>query len=355
MRRTANDGGRRQSGPSHAFGETPAGIMEAPRVVLPAADLFGERAARFRELMKRVEALDAFLDFMGRLAQAQQQVLSGREPAWRPSPDAFDVALARGAPPLAFVALRRDVDWQADLAALLEALELHIGANQRPLLEALRRSTPEQLEAMADDLFEGRPGEPAQRGLLPLVAAALQVAWVRLAAALPRAPELQRSASDDRERVEHCPCCGGAPAVGVIHGEQRRSGVRYLVCGLCATEWHLERVTCSVCHRGGQLIYLSLDRPTAAGSAEKEAGEAEPRRDPRRRDSDDALLPVDAECCNGCGHYLKLVQRGREGHAEPLADDLASLALDLMLAEPQGDSRSYSRHGYNPLLVVGDE
>ncbi|RRW43914.1 formate dehydrogenase accessory protein FdhE, partial [Stutzerimonas stutzeri] len=116
---------------SHEFGSAPTTIMEPPQVVLPDDQLFSRRALRLRELMVMVPALDEFLDFMARLAQAQHQVLSGREPSWRPAPDAFDQALEHRMPPLGFRALRRDLDWQGDLRSILDALALHVGERQR--------------------------------------------------------------------------------------------------------------------------------------------------------------------------------------------------------------------------------
>lgn len=307
----------------HAFGSAPSGIMQPAHVVLPADQLFSKRALRLRELVEQVPPLDEFLAFMARLVQAQHQVLTEREPAWRPAADAFDQALVHGLPPLATQALRRDLDWQADLLAILDALELHVGERQRPLLSALRERQPVELDALADNVLEGQPGPEATRALMPLVAAALQVSWVRLARALPQPPK-----RPPRETQALCPSCGSAPVASVVHSEQHRSGVRYLHCGLCATEWHLERVTCSVCGEGSDVSYLAL---------EDERGES--------------FVPVQAETCGACHHYLKLVQRGLCGRAEPVADDLASLALDLLLAE-QGH---YWRSGYNPLLIAGDE
>jgi FdhE protein len=289
--------------------------------VLPDAKVFSRRALRLNELADRVPELGDFLEFMALVAQAQQRVLSEREPAWKPGADAFDLALRHGMPPLGTEALRRDVDWKDDLAALLDALELRVAEQQRPLLDALRDLPDERIEALADDVLEARPGQEASRGLMPLIAAALQVAWVRLAHALPQPPR-----RPSREAQALCPCCGSAPVASVVHIERHRSGVRYLHCGLCATEWNLERVRCSLCGEGGHIHYLGL------------------------HDADDKqLLPVQAETCGDCHSYLKVIQREFNGRADPVADDLASLALDLMLAE-QGE---FARSGYNPLLIAG--
>lgn len=307
---------------NHSYGSAPSGIMEAPHVVLPDAKVFSKRATRLRELVMQVPALDEFLAFMARVVQAQHQVLTEQEPAWRPAADAFDQALKHGMPPLGFQALRRDVRWQQDLVAILDAVELHVGEHQRPLLAALREMPADALDALADDVFEMRPGAEATRALLPLVGAALQVAWARLAIGLPTPP-----ARPVGEAKALCPCCGAVPVASVVHNERHRSGVRYLHCSLCATEWHLERVKCSVCDTGGKLLYMTLD---------DEQGKP--------------FLPVQAEACTECHSYLKVMQRELHGRADPIADDLASLALDMLLAEQD----EYARSGYNPLLIAGN-
>ncbi len=307
---------------NHSYGSAPSGIMEAPHVVLPDAKVFSKRATRLRELVMQVPALDEFLAFMARVVQAQHQVLSEQEPAWRPAADAFDQALKHGMPPLGFQALRRDVRWQQDLVAILDAVELHVGERQRPLLAALREMPADALDALADDVFEMRQGTEATRALLPLVGAALQVAWARLAIGLPTPP-----ARPVGEAKALCPCCGAVPVASVVHNERHRSGVRYLHCSLCATEWHLERVKCSVCDTGGKLLYMTLDDEQAK-----------------------PFLPVQAEACTECHSYLKVMQRELHGRADPIADDLASLALDMLLAEQD----EYARSGYNPLLIAGN-
>lgn len=307
---------------NHSYGSAPSGIMEAPNVVLPDAKVFSKRATRLRELVQQVPPLDEFLAFMARVVQAQHHVLNVREPAWKPANDAFDQALKHGMPPLGFQALRRDVQWSEDLRAMLDAIELHVGERQRPLLKALREMDQDRLDALAEDVLEANPGTETTRPLLPLVAAALQISWLRLAMSLPRPPEKPTG-----EARALCPCCGAPPVASVIHNERHRAGVRYLHCSLCATEWHLERIKCSVCDSPGKLLYLSLD---------DEQGKP--------------FLPVQAEACGECHSYLKVMQREVHGRADPVADDLATLALDLLLAE-EGE---YGRSGYNPLLIAGD-
>lgn len=306
----------------HEYGSAPVGVMDPPTVVLPRTDVFGVRAKRLRELSGRVASLREFLGFMARVALAQDQVLASRKAAWLPKSSAFELALEHGMAPLGIHALRRDVDWQSELVAILDALELNVGTAQRQLLTQLRELDDATRESLADAIFEGQAGPEALRGLMPLVAAALQVAWVRMAQTLPSAP---KRASGEARTL--CPCCGSAPVASVIHIDSQRSGVRYLHCGICATEWHLERAKCSVCDSNNQLNYLGLE-----DSAGKPA------------------LPMQAETCGDCHSYMKIVSLEWNASADPLADDLASLALDLMLAE-EGE---FVRSGFNPFLIVGD-
>ncbi|MBZ5486807.1 formate dehydrogenase accessory protein FdhE [Halomonas aquamarina] len=296
--------------------------MDPPPVVLPEQDHFAQRAQRLHDLSERIEPLRDFLAFMAQLSQAQQRTLEQHTPAWQPEPGAFDLALEHGMPPLGTQALRRNVDVHGELMALLDGLDLHVGEAQRPLLDALRDLPGEEINRLAQDILEARPGPEERRGLMPLVAAALQVAWLRLASTLPQPP--RRPTAETRSI---CPCCGSLPVASVIQIDSQRSGVRYLQCGLCATQWYLERSKCSVCDHSGKLDYLSLEHETG-----------------------EHLLPTQAETCGDCHSYLKIMPREFDAQAEPLADDLASLALDLLLAE----ERQYRRSGFNPLLIVGE-
>src|SRR3546814_10593718 len=48
--------------PIYLYGNAPAGIMDAPHVVLPDTKVFSKRATRLRELVMQVPALDEFLE-----------------------------------------------------------------------------------------------------------------------------------------------------------------------------------------------------------------------------------------------------------------------------------------------------
>jgi len=48
-------------------------------------------------------------------------------------------------------------------------------------------------------------------------------------------------------------------------------------------------------------------------------------------------------------HYLKALPMDRDPHAEPVADDLATLTLDLLVSQTGAQ-----RHGVNLMLLFGD-
>jgi FdhE protein len=111
-------------------------------------------------------------------------------------------------------------------------------------------------------------------------------------------------------------------------------GQRYLHCSLCNMQWYLERVKCTHCLSTRQIAYESLD---AAGSDDEGSTERA------------AKAAVQAETCDDCGHYLKIMHSGRDPFVDPVADDLATLTLDLLVAEA-----GRVRHGVNLMLLFGD-
>ena len=91
------------------------------------------------------------------------------------------------------------------------------------------------------------------------------------------------------------------------------------------------RVKCTHCESTAGIQYQAL-QPLA-----------DPKQPTRRE-------PVQAETCDGCHHYLKILHMERDLQVEPIADDLASLTLDLLVADA-----GYQRHGTNLLLLFGDD
>ena len=103
-----------------------------------------------------------------------------------------------------------------------------------------------------------------------------------------------------------CPVCGSHPVAGIVRIGGAQQGLRYLSCSLCATEWHMVRIKCSSCESTRGISYYVLEGSNGA---------------------------VKAESCDECNSYLKLLYMEKDHQMEPVADDLASLALDVLMDE----------------------
>lgn len=286
------------------------------RLRLPnRARVFAMRAARLRQQSESGavgHAIGDYLRLMAHIADAQQAVLNDSEP---PLPNAEQITHARTfhMPPVAAGSWRRDEQWRQSLLSICDDLAAlsDLSTQARAVCDQLRAMEPEQLEAQADSLLGVQPSA-IDAASAPFVMAALQVYWVAMASRMnvDVIPEL------DVPGV--CPACGTLPVASVVHADSRSQGLRYLHCALCATEWHMVRVTCSHCQSTKGISYQSIENgPTS----------------------------IRAECCDPCHTYRKILYQEEDTAVEPVADDLASIALDLLLSDA-----GYHRASPNPLL-----
>ena len=111
-----------------------------------------------------------------------------------------------------------------------------------------------------------------------------------------------------------CPFCSCRPGVGVLRplGD---GGQRSLVCSFCLGEWEFRRIVCPGC---GEEDHAKLPVYTA-----------------------EEFKHVRVECCDSCRHYIKTVDLTRNGLADPVVDEIASIPLDLWAQQ----------HGYAKLQV----
>lgn len=200
-------------------------------------------------------------------------------------------------------------------------------------VQAVRGWDADMLERQADRLLHGITAG-LDLAAAPLVAAALQLAFTRLVQATEAARGTDRlppfGRTDDATR---CPCCGSLPTASISRLGQQE-GHRYLHCALCSSQWHLVRIKCSHCLGTKGISFQGLE--AQPGTAVAATG-ARPG-------------AVQAEVCEPCGHYLKIVHMAKDNDVEPVADDLASLTLDLLLADA-----GHQRHGLNLWLLFGDD
>lgn len=299
---------------------------EPPLVVAAGRRLFAQRAERLLQLAERLPEMREFLTFNARLCRAQHRVHGTRRSHSRFDAGSWRTAIEHGVPPLTPAALLGSLDWHDDLDALLTTLDQTLADEgtrfsvQRELLAGLIDTSPTQRDEIARALLERHEQPRERRAQAPLIGAALQVAWTRLARELTPLPSRPMG---DAESL--CPCCGMPPLTALIQIGQARSRVRYLHCGLCATEWYFERSRCSQCFDAAELDYVGCE--DADGKS---------------------ALALRVECCGSCHGSLKLVDRERDAAADPLAEDLASLGLDPLIA-----NEGYGRAGFNPLIAFG--
>ena len=298
-------------------GQIAAAASKPAFLQLPPSNLFALRAERFARLAEG-HALGDYLQLLAAVCRAQQQVLDAPPALSSPDPERCAKAIAHGMPPLSCDALVREDAWLAMLDAWLAAFMPPEPANP-PLaaaLERLRTVAIEQRKAWGVALLDGQYASvPA--GVAPFIGAALQLAWSHWLL------HLDVRAFPEAEDQQTCAACGALPMAGVIHAQGARNGLRYLVCSLCACEWHYVRLKCSHCRSTRKLDHLHLDKSPHG---------------------------VRAEACPECRHYLKQLYLELEPGGEALSADLASLDLDLLL-----DGEGYLRQAPNLLLVPGGD
>ena len=295
-----------------------------PSVVLPTdTQQFANRARRF-EHQSRDNALGPLLGAMAHIANAQQKAYVA-SPAVPVADELLAQSREHGMPPLSYQG-ERDASWLKDLDAITDALSTCGEAVLQDAAEKLKAIDTAEREAIADAVFGGgiAGDDPETHALLsPLVGAALQVWWTRQAASL----KTEDVALVGSSTV--CPCCGSRPTASVIEMAPSQHSLRYLHCSLCSTQWHMVRVTCTACESTKDIAYYSLNGKDADGPSTK-------------------IAFARAEACDHRHSYLKIFNREKEPMMDVLANDLATLTLDMLV-----DEAGYLRSGPNLLFSPG--
>lgn len=292
-------------------------VRKTPRVVLPArAGIFAERAVRF-ESVAAGNAMAGYLQLMAAVARAQQSTLVKRTGEAVPEA-AMTASRDYGMPPLSAQSYERSSQWRADLADIVRAVRVESRGVAAALdrLDALDEAT---LESLADRVLAGTSLDD-EGALVPFIGAALQIYFTRLAATLDVA------LVEPCDVPGICPVCASRPVASVLRVGGEQANLRYLVCSLCATEWNMSRIQCTSCDTDKGVKYLVLQ---PEGVSDTEAA-------------------TRAETCDECKSYLKIFYQEKDLQLDPTADDLATLALDLLV-----DEQGYARSGPNLLFYPG--
>ena len=105
----------------------------------------------------------------------------------------------------------------------------------------------------------------------------------------------------------------------MIVGWRGAQGARYCACALCGTLWHYVRVKCTLCASTKGIAYQEIQGAKAVAHA---------------------------ETCTSCDRYMKIIRQDKDPSADPVADDVGSLGLDLLMRDTQ-----FRRGGVNPFLL----
>ena len=283
-----------------------------PRIRLPdRATVFAARAARLKHLAT-TNPITAYLRLMSTVATAQHTLRTSFT-ATPPQPEAIKKSQQNSLPLIPALSPNRDPTWRDILHRLLDKVEAAgaVTPTLGKVLDSLRLQTPQTLDAQADAILAHRYTE-IDPATAPFIMAALQVVWTDLAS------RLDSSDIPYLDTPGVCPVCGSLPVASIVRVGGQYQGYRYLQCGLCANEWHMVRTKCSNCDSTKGIAYHGIEGGSEA---------------------------LKAESCDECHTYRKIGYQEKDFEFEPLADDLASLTLDLLMNEA-----GYQRSGPNPLL-----
>lgn len=272
--------------------------------------LFERRAKRFGVLSGDT-GIGPYLGFLAGLAGAQAKA-AGDLPEEALDEGHVERAVEHGMPPLDRNAYRPDAVFET----ITDRLFREANAVEKPkaaadALDRVLGAEPEIFDAMVRNvLADSIPVEAMAEHAY--VAAALQVRFTHAAASLP-----ERSLKSVGDGM--CPACGGPPVASVIVGWPQAGGARFCSCALCATFWHHVRIKCVMCSSTKGIRYQEIEGGPGT---------------------------IKAETCDACGTYLKILNQQKDASLEPLADDVGSLGVDLLMKDT-----SFRRAAFNPFLL----
>src|ERR1022692_704460 len=220
------------------------------------SNVFSSRAQRLRQLSGTQSVghtIGDYLRLMADVADAQQAALASHQSSL---PDAERISQARThrMPLIHTGAWPRERAWRKLLEHVCESVVAlpNVPDGVRAACGRLLALPSEQLEAQADALLAAQTAG-VDIAAAPFLMAALQVYWTDLASrcSVENVVEL--------DVIGVCPMCGTLPVASVVRADPRSQGYRYLCCALCATEWHMVRVTCSHCRATRDISYHSIE------------------------------------------------------------------------------------------------
>jgi len=106
------------------------------------------------------------------------------------------------------------------------------------------------------------------------------------------------------EAAKPPPVCGSPPMTSAVVGWPNAHNTRFCACSLCGTMWNVVRVKCVLCTSTDGISFREID----------------------------GASNVKGETCEKCRGYAKILYQVNDPALEPMADDVATLGLDMLLA-----------------------
>ncbi|MDG6881689.1 formate dehydrogenase accessory protein FdhE [Phocoenobacter uteri] len=268
--------------------------------------LYKQRAERLQSLAENNPMAD-YLSFVAKICEAQDQLLSH----FSLQQEIILTAEKLANKPLDYKTWQRDPIWIKILQALLQHLKANANETILSTIEWLEKASDKELNELADQLLN-QEFHYVSSDKAVFLWSALAFYWTQLVQNIPHNAMLENG-----QGLHTCPVCNSAPVSSVIHFGANQ-GLRYLHCALCETEWYMVRAKCSNCDQMDKLDYWSID---------------------------DEFASVRTESCRDCHTYLKVLYKEKEANVDAVADDLASIYLDIEMGE-----KELLRSGLNPFL-----
>lgn len=287
-------------------------VVKAPFARLPdPGAMFARRNQRLKALAAG-HTLRPYLLFLAELSDVQHRLQASLPDPQLPSAEARALARQHRMPPLDRARFTPDAVLAAiwdGLAALADGIAMPEAA-RLALIRVKSTTDAGRATMMRAVLSNAIPDETLAEHVF--VAAALQVHFARLAARLDAGALVP--VGDGA-----CPACGGPPVASMIVGWRGAQSARFCACALCGTLWNYPRVRCTLCGSTKGIAYQEI----AGGPA-----------------------TIRAETCESCRRYVKVLHQHKDPLLDPVADDVATLALDLLLRD-----LGYRRGAVDPFLL----
>ena len=243
------------------------------------------------------------------MTRAQHEVAQDLPHAALPSFERIGQALEHGMPPISRAAFEPDDVVQMTIDHILSRLaEARVPAETAAAIQAVRVASPDVRRGMIAAALEDEVPTAGRRAGWP------QRVLVAAGSAGPFRAAGGMLVADDLKPIEDglCPVCASAPMVSSVVGWPKAHNTRFCSCSLCGTMWNVVRVKCVLCSATGGISYHSIEgKPDT----------------------------VKAETCDSCRAYVKILYQVNDAALDPLADDVATLGLDMLMAEDGLEAR----------------